>query len=97
MARRPTGRPARHVAEGVESELSRNPSLYVGPGAAVRSDLRPGRSLLAHRLVGAGSARRAGSHLLILWNRVDLESRMGVPQLIFSEGKILSFFLNHFL
>lgn len=87
----------RHVAEGVESELSRNPLLYVEPGAAVRSDLRPGRGLLAHRLLGAGPARRAGPHLLILWNRVGLESRMGVPQLIIFEGKILSFFLNHFL
>lgn len=56
VARRPTGRPARHVAEGVESELSRNPTLYVGPGAAVWSALLPGRGLLTHRLLGSGSA-----------------------------------------
>lgn len=85
------------MAEGVESELSRNPLLYVDPGAAVRSDQRPGRGLLAHRLLGAGSARRAGPRLLSLWNLVGLESRMGVPQLSFFKGKILSFFLNHFL
>ncbi|XP_037053236.1 uncharacterized protein LOC119086337 [Peromyscus leucopus] len=41
-ARRPAGRPARHVAGGVESELSRSPALYVGPGAAVGSHGRRG-------------------------------------------------------
>lgn len=94
VARRPMGSAARHVAEGVESELSRNPALY---GA------RRGR--LVGCAPGAGSpdaqtAGRAGRCPPVPWNRAGLESRMGVPQLvlfsIFFKGKILSFLSGHF-
>lgn len=94
MARRPTGRPARHVARGVESELSRNPTLYVGPGAAVGSGLRPGAGSSDAQTSGCCVGAKGGAALLIPWNRVGLESRIGVLQLIFFQREDSEFLLK---
>lgn len=84
MVRRPTGRPARHVAKaGRRGEgawaVAKPLSLYVGLRADEGAGLKMGR-LPASPVSGRGGAGCAGSSCLGP-NGGGLEPGMGVPQL----------------
>lgn len=69
MARRPTGRPARHVAKGVGPGLSRNPSRFTKGDARTR-----GRVSRSADFLPVGQAEGAGPGMLVLvvWDGMEV-------------------------